>query len=226
MIDGIILIDKEKGITSYDVIRKLKRDFEKGTKVGHAGTLDPFATGLLIVMVGRQATKLMERFHTLKKRYVVEAELGFKTDTQDITGEVVKESVVKDTPTKEVIEELIAKEFVGKISQTPPHYSAKKIKGRKSYELAREGKEFKLLPKEIEIFECKILEYEYPKLELEVLCSTGTYIRTLVNDIGERLGTYATAVELRRLNIGKFSVEDVGSSIMGVDKVIEMINNG
>ncbi len=221
-----MLIDKEKGITSYDVIRRLKKDLVKGTKIGHAGTLDPFATGLLIVMIGREATKLMERFHTLKKRYVVEAQFGFKTDTQDIMGEVVEKSVDGDIPTKEDIEKVVEREFLGRILQTPPHYSAKKIKGRKAYELAREGKEFTLLPKEIEIYECKILEYEYPKLKLGILCSTGTYIRTLVNDIGEKLGNYATAVELRRVNIGGFSVEDAGRGIMGVDKVIEVIENG
>ena len=226
MINGILLIDKEKGITSYDVIRKLKKKIPRDTKIGHTGTLDPFASGLLIVMIGREATKLMNQFHTLKKRYIVEAELGFSTDTQDITGRITKHSTVKKFPVREDVKGVINENFLGKILQTPPSYSAKKIKGRKAYELAREGKKFELQPKEIEIYECKILEYEYPQLKLEVLCSTGTYIRTLVSDIGEKLGTYATATELRRTGIGSFSLEDSGGSMIEVDKVIDILNNG
>ena len=226
MINGILLIDKEKGITSYDVIRKLKKELPQGIKIGHTGTLDPFASGLLIVMIGREATKLMNQFHTLKKRYMVEAELGFSTDTQDITGRITKYSTMKEFPTREDVEGVINENFLGKILQTPPPYSAKKVKGRKAYELAREGKKFELRPKEIEIYECKILEYEYPKLKLEILCSTGTYIRTLINDIGEKLGIYATAIELRRTEIGSFSLENSGGSIIEIDKVIDILNNG
>ena len=226
IINGILIIDKPKGITSYDVIRNLKKDFPKGTKIGHAGILDPFATGLLIVMVGREATKLMDKFHTLKKRYVVEAQLGFCTDTQDITGKILRLSQVGNIPTLQSIQNVIDENFCGSILQTPPNYSAKKIGGRKAYELAREGQHIELKPKQIEIYECKVREYEYPKLILEILCSTGTYVRTVVNDIGEKLGVYATSVELRRTNIGEFSVDDAGSSIISVDKVIESINHG
>jgi tRNA pseudouridine55 synthase len=225
IINGILIIDKPKGITSYDVIRNLKKDFPKGTKIGHTGTLDPFATGLLIVMVGREVTKLMDKFHTLKKRYIVEAQLGFCTDTQDITGKILKSNQVENIPTLQGIQDVIEKNFCGSIFQTPPNYSAKKINGRKAYELARGGQYLELKPKQIEIYECKVREYEYPKLVLEILCSTGTYVRTVVNDIGEKLGVYATSVELRRTNIGKFSVEDAGSSIIGVNKVIESINH-
>ena len=198
MINGILLIDKKKGITSYDVIRNIKKDYPKGTKIGHTGTLDPFATGLLIIMIGRQATKLMDRFHNFKKRYIVEAQFGFETDTQDITGKVVSKTDDGIVPTKEDIEKTINKKFLGKIKQIPPKYSAKKIKGKKAYELAREGKEFELKPREIEIFEFKILDYNYPNIKYEILCSTGTYIRTLVHDLAKVSGTYATATELRR----------------------------
>jgi tRNA pseudouridine55 synthase len=225
MIDGILIIDKEKGITSYDVIRRLKKELPKGIKIGHAGTLDPFATGILIVMIGRSATKLMDQFHTLKKKYIIEAVLGYSTDTQDVTGKIVKTTQVDTLPNLKCIEDTIKSNFLGKISQTPPRYSAKKINGQKAYELAREGKEFDLKPKEVEIFECKILEYNYPTLKLEISCSTGTYIRTVANDIGEKLKTYATAKELRRLSIGNFSVNEAGSSIIEVDKVIERIEN-
>jgi tRNA pseudouridine55 synthase len=225
MINGILLVDKKKGITSYDVIREIKRKYPKGTKIGHTGTLDPFATGLLIIMVGRQATKLMDRFHKLKKRYVVDAKFGFATDTQDITGIVVSKSDDGIIPTKEDIQTTIEKKFLGSIKQIPPRYSAKKIKGKKAYELAREGKEFQLKPKEIEIYEFVILDYNYPNIKFEVLCSTGTYIRTLVHDLARALGTYATATELRRTQIGKFSVEDVDGSIIEIDKVKEILNN-
>jgi len=225
MINGILLVDKEKGITSYDVIREVKRKYPKGTKIGHTGTLDPFATGLLIIMIGRQATKLMNRFHKLKKRYVVDAQFGFETDTQDITGIVVSKGDDGIIPTKEDIRTTIEKNFLGPIKQIPPRYSAKKINGKKAYELAREGKKFTLNPKEIEIYEFKILDYSYPNIKLEVLCSTGTYIRTLVHDLARALGTYATATDLRRTQIGKFSVEDVDGSIIEIDKVKEILDN-
>jgi len=225
MINGILLLDKSKGITSYGVIRELKRKYPKGTRIGHTGTLDPFATGLLIIMIGRQATKLMERFHKLKKRYIVDAQFGFETDTQDITGVVVSKSDDGIIPTKDDIQASIRRDFLGSISQIPPRYSAKKIKGKKAYELAREGKEFKLSPKEIEIYEFKMLSYDYPNVKYEILCSTGTYIRTLVHDLAKTLGTYATATELRRTEIGSFSIDDVDGSIIKVDKVLEILDN-
>lgn len=225
MINGILLVDKKKGFTSYDVIREIKRNYPKGTKIGHTGTLDPFATGLLIVMIGRQATKLMDRFHKLKKRYIVDAQFGFETDTQDITGMVVSKTNDGIIPTKEDIQSTINKNFMGRIMQTPPRYSAKKIKGKKAYQLAREGKDFELKSKEVGIYEFKILDYNYPHIKYEILCSTGTYIRTIVHDLARVLGTYATATELRRINIGNFLVEDAGGSIIGLDKVLEILDN-
>lgn len=224
MINGILLVDKKKGITSYDVIRGIKKEYPKGTRIGHTGTLDPFATGLLIILIGRQATKLMNRFHEVKKRYLVEAKFGFETDTQDITGRIISKTNDGIVPTKEDIKSTIENNFSGSIKQIPPKYSAKKIKGKKAYELAREGKEFELKPREIEIFEFKILDYEYPDIKFEILCSTGTYIRTLVRDLARVLGTYATATELRRTDIGSFSVEEVDGSIIEVDKVKEILD--
>jgi tRNA pseudouridine55 synthase len=226
MINGILLTDKEKGITSYDVIRRIKSDYPKDIKIGHTGTLDPFATGLLILMIGRQATKLMNRFHKLKKKYIVEAIFGFETDTQDITGKVVYKCKDVVIPTKKDIKKTIGKNFIGLIPQIPPHYSAKKVKGKKAYQLAREGTDFELNPKKVEIYECKLLDYNYPNIKLEILCSTGTYIRTLVSDIGRTLGTYATATELRRTDIGSFSVVDADGSIIEVDKVLEILDDG
>lgn len=133
MIDGILLIDKQEGITSYDVIRKLKWVFEKGQKIGHAGTLDPFATGLLIVLLGR-ATKLMNTFHTFEKEYLVDAQLGFCTDTQDITGKVIERNE-NIRPSLEDIARVIKKNLLGNISQTPPMYSAKRLMVREHMRL-------------------------------------------------------------------------------------------
>jgi tRNA pseudouridine55 synthase len=224
MIEGILLVDKEKGITSYDVIREIKRKYPKGTKIGHTGTLDPFATGLLIIMIGRQATKLMNRFHKFKKRYIVNAQFGFETDTQDITGQIVVKTDDGIVPTKDDIRNQIKKNFLGKIEQIPPKYSAKKIKGKKAYELARQGKDFTLKPKKIEIFDFKIVKYEYPYIKFQIFCSTGTYVRTLVKDLARSLGTYATATDLRRTQIGPFRVEDVDGSIIKVDKVLKILD--
>ena len=232
MIDGILLIDKEEGITSYTAIRMLKRILPKGQKIGHAGTLDPFATGLLVILLGK-ATKLMDSIHMLDKEYVVKAEFGYSTDTQDCTGEKIKTSSTLQQISKEELEKEISKYFLGNISQLPPIYSAKKIDGQKAYDLAREGKKVELRPKDISIFSFDILDYKWPFVTFIVKCSTGTYIRTLINDLGEKVGTHATAVELRRTRIGDFKVEDAISTkdinerivegIMGVDKVKEIL---
>ncbi|KKP56749.1 MAG: tRNA pseudouridine synthase B [candidate division WS6 bacterium GW2011_GWF2_33_92] len=207
MIDGILLIDKEEGITSYDVIRKLKKILGKGFKMGHAGTLDPFATGLLIILFGK-ATKMMETFHTYEKTYTVCGVFGIAIDTQDITGEVISknETVV---PKLEEINEIIEEKFIGNISQTPPAFSAKRVKGIRSYDLARKGESVELKPKDIFISNFEILSYEYPKFTLRISCSTGTYVRTLVNDLGISLNAFATAEKLRRISIGDFNVSEV-----------------
>lgn len=207
MINGILLINKEEGITSYDVIRKLKKVLPKGQKIGHGGTLDPFATGLLIILLGK-GTKLMNQIHSLKKEYMVKAEFGYATDTQDVTGEKIEvcENLVEVS--KDKIESVIKGKFLGEIYQTPPMFSAKKIKGRKAYDLAREGKEVNIEPKKITIHFFGLVHYDWPYSTFFVSCSTGTYIRTLVNDLGNEIGTYATAVELQRTKIGDFNLEN------------------
>lgn len=206
MIDGILLIDKEEGITSYDVIRKLKKLLPRGQKIGHAGTLDPFATGLLIVLFGR-ATKLMERFHQLEKVYTVKGEFGYATDTQDSTGTKTFKTETSNPIPSSQIKDVIEKSFKGKISQLPPIYSAKKINGQKAYTLARKGEDVLLKEKKINIFEFEIIEYDWPLVTFYVRCSTGTYIRTLIDDLGKNLNSYATAIDLRREKIGDFSVK-------------------
>ena len=207
MIDGILIIDKELGITSYDVIRKLKRILGKEQKIGHAGTLDPFATGLLVILLGK-ATKMMNTFHTYGKTYLVEGELGYCTDTQDREGKVIKKDEIGITPSRDEIETVIEKNFMGDITQIPPMYSAKKVEGRNAYDLAREGKEVILKPVNISVSQFEVYEYEYPILKCKIKCSTGTYIRTLIHDLGIKLGTYAITKELRRVTIGSFDVKE------------------
>lgn len=235
MINGILLINKEQDITSYGVIRKLKKFLPRKYKIGHAGTLDPFATGLLIILVGK-GTKLMNTFHTLTKKYEVLGEFGYSTDTQDIKGIKTEEVNISKPIPKEEIEKAIQSKFLGNISQLPPIYSAKKVNGKKAYELAREGKEVELKPKDINIYEFEILEYNWPKVKFSVKCSTGTYIRTLINDLGKELGSLATAIELKRTEIGAFDVKDAFNSEeidesfniedrhIEIDKVKQIIN--
>ena len=232
MIDGILLIDKEVGITSYDAIRKLKRVLPKDQKIGHGGTLDPFASGLLLILLGR-GTKLMDRIHSLEKEYIVNGEFGFCTDTQDITGKVLEKNTF--VPTIDEIEKIIEEYFLGNISQRPPMYSAKKVNGKKAYELARKGESVELKPKEVFIKEFEILKYEYPNIECRVVCSSGTYIRTLIHDLGIKLNTFATAKELRRTRIGEFGIsnamtsqnisESIEREVIELSKVNEILEN-
>lgn len=232
MIDGILIIDKEEGITSYDVIRKLKMFFSKGQKIGHGGTLDPFATGVLLILLGK-CTKLMEKIHTLEKEYIVQGKFGYMTDTQDVTGKVVSES--NKTVSKEDIQRYIDDNLIGNISQLPPLYSAKKVQGQRAYDLAREGKEISLKPKDVYVKIFEILEYNWPTISFRIVCSSGTYVRTLVNDLGIGVGSYATAQTLRRTRIGKFTLDnsiksdsinnDVLKSIISTDNIENMLQN-
>jgi len=223
MIDGILLINKEEEITSYDVIRRLKRLLPKGLKIGHAGTLDPFATGLLVVLLGR-GTKLMEKFHTLDKEYLVEGEFGYSTDTQDVTGNVLKRCEHLSVISKDEIMKAIEENLLGKFTQTPPMYSAKKVNGKKAYDLAREGVVVELKGKEIEVKSFEIIEYNWPRVKFRILCSTGTYIRTLINDLGDILGCGATAVTLCRERIGDFSLHlSVDSALLESEDFVEKI---
>ena len=207
MIDGILLVDKEVGITSYDVIRRLKKIMQEKIKIGHAGTLDPFASGLLIILLGK-GTKMMETFHTYEKVYEVEALLGFSTDTQDIEGKEMEKYSGTKKPQKEDIVKIIEEKFLGDIFQKPPMYSAKRIKGERAYSLARKGEYVDLEPKKIRVSQFEVYEYEYPILRCKIRCSTGSYVRTLIHNLGEELGTYATSKNLRRISIGSFNVTE------------------
>ena len=203
MIDGILNIYKEKGFTSHDVVAKL-RGILHIKKIGHTGTLDPDAEGVLPVCVGR-ATRLCELLTEKDKEYETVLELGVETDTQDSSGQVTARNPVNLSP--EQIEELIER-FTGEIDQVPPMYSAIKINGKKLYELARAGKEVERPSRKIRIYEIKIMEMELPLVRMRVRCSKGTYIRTLCHDIGKAAGCGGRMAELTRLRSGMFSVED------------------
>lgn len=184
MIHGIINVYKEKGFTSHDVVAKL-RGIVGQKKIGHTGTLDPDATGVLPVCLGK-ATKLCDLLTDKNKTYEAVLLLGKTTDTQDITGEVLEEKST-EALTEEKVREAI-EGFIGDYEQIPPMYSALKVNGKKLYELAREGKVIERKARPVKILDIQILEIDLPKVRMEVSCSKGTYIRTLCHDIGEKLG--------------------------------------
>ena len=205
MKSGFLLVDKPEGMTSHDVVDYLRK-ITKIKKIGHAGTLDPIATGLLILGIGREATKKLSEFQKLDKEYIAKIKLGVKSDTFDKEGKIEKVQFEK-IPKREEVEKVL-KSFCGEILQTPPSYSAKKIKGKKAYELARKGMKTELLPVKVKIYQIEILNYSFPYLEIKVYCSSGTYIRSLANDIGEKLKVGGLIEELRRTKIGNFKVEN------------------
>ncbi|MCH7640796.1 tRNA pseudouridine(55) synthase TruB [Patescibacteria group bacterium] len=223
-----LLIDKPKGITSHDVIDEVRK-ITGEKKVGHAGTLDPNATGLLIVGVGRESTKRLGKIAIgTKKTYESEIYLGEERDTDDSEGKVIKiwripqqvrssqvaksarddKAGIKSLPalSKAKIEEIL-KTFVGEQEQIPPKYSSIKIKGKKAYELARKGEKVDLKPRKITIYSIKLVSYKFPSLKIETTVSSGTYVRALARDIGKRLGSGAYLKNLRRTKIGDYSID-------------------
>ncbi len=199
MLNGIIIVNKEKDFTSHDVVAKL-RGILKQKKIGHTGTLDPQAQGVLSVCLGN-ATKLCDVLTDKKKEYVATLLLGVTTDTEDMTGTVLTQSEV--TATEEEVREAVAS-FVGKSMQVPPMYSALKVNGKKLYELAREGKVVEREARPIEVYEMEILSMDLPRVELRVFCSKGTYIRTLCADIGAKLGCGGAMESLLRTRVEDF----------------------
>ena len=203
MLYGFLNIYKEKGMTSFDVIRELRKKFNI-KKIGHTGTLDPLAEGVLIVAVG-EATKLIEFMMNDEKDYSARIVLGKKSDTFDAEGKI--EDVSTQKPTFDEIQEVV-ESFIGEIEQIPPKYSALKIQGKKAYEMARNGEEFEMKSRKILIKNIAIISYTYPELEFDVSCGSGTYIRSLANDIGEKLQTGAYLKNLKRTKVGNFIVKD------------------
>lgn len=207
--DGLILIDKPKGWSSFDVVAKVRGGIKAATglkkpKVGHTGTLDPLATGLMLIVVGNYCKRAGE-FSKLDKTYEVTMKLGQNSDTGDDEGE--KTTISTRQPSSKEVKQAV-EQFVGSISQIPPIHSAIKVNGQRAYKLARAGKEFVLEPRIVEIFDIKDLKYDYPEITFLAHVSSGTYIRSLVHDIGERLGTGAYMSGLRRASVGKWRIEE------------------
>ncbi len=201
---GFLNINKPAGWTSRDVVNRVQR-LVRPAKTGHAGTLDPLATGVLVVGVGR-ATRLIEYVQQKPKRYQAKFLLGCTSESDD-TETNVRELVGATIPTRAEIETALP-HLVGRIEQRPPDYSAVHIAGRRAYRLAREGKSISLPPRIVEVHSLAILGYEYPELELDILCGSGTYVRSLGRDLAESLGTGAVLSDLIRTEIGEFELED------------------
>jgi len=202
---GIYNIYKPKGPSSYDIIRQIKRD-SVDKKIGHGGTLDPLASGVLIVAIGREFTKQLDEISRGEKEYEATMKLGRTSTTGDEEGEQ-EDFKINEKPGKEEIQKTLIK-FVGKIKQAPSKYSALKIKGQPAYKLARQGKKVEIKEREVNIKNIDLLEYKYPLLKIKVNCSSGTYIRSLAEDIGKTLGTGAYLSDLLRSRVANFKIEN------------------
>lgn len=234
--DGILVINKSKGLTSNDIVKKVKRILN--TKVGHTGTLDPNATGVLPLLLGN-ATKISKYLINHDKEYEAVIKLGAKTTTADVEGKIIEEKEVnKEKLKKENIEEVL-KSFIGKQQQIPPIYSAIKVNGKKLYEYARQGKEVEIKARNIEIYDLKLLKIDSKndELTINVKCSKGTYIRSLCEDIAVKLETLGYMKELNRIQVGEFNIKDSVtieefkanienkdySNIIGIEKIFKEI---
>ena len=216
-ISGVLVVDKPVGLTSHDVVQIIR----KGTNIrraGHTGTLDPRASGVLVILIG-PAVRLSEYVSASDKRYQAVVRLGTRTDTYDADGRVISTSPVNIT--EQQFEDAL-KQFIGTIEQVPPPYSAVKIKGRKAYEMAREGEEVDLSPRTIQVYNLELLEWAPPEAVIDVYCSSGTYVRSLAHDLGEALGCGAHLVGLRRTKSGRFTLRDA----VPLRKLREHFENG
>ena len=214
--EGIIVVNKPKGITSFDVIRKLKKIL-KTKKIGHTGTLDPLATGVMLICIGK-ATKLASDLEAKDKVYIADFDIGYATDTYDIEGKKIAENIIDVS--KENLEQSI-KKFIGNIKQVPPMYSAIKIDGNKLYHLARKGIEVERPERDVTIEYINLLDFKDNKAKIKTKVSKGCYIRSLIYDIGQDLGTYATMTALQRKQVGDYSLEDSYS----LEQIEEMVLN-
>ena len=205
--DGMILVDKPAGITSFGVVARIRRQLSqqigKKAKVGHTGTLDPFATGLMIIVTGKECRNA-GTYSKLDKVYEATITLGHTSTTGDPEGELLP--VSDEVPTQEAVQDALQR-FTGEITQRPPIYSAIKINGRRAYDLAREGKTVEMPERQVTVFSLDLLDYTYPEIKIRVHVSSGTYIRTLAQDIGDVLGTGAYCSALRRTMVAEYSVE-------------------
>jgi tRNA pseudouridine55 synthase len=231
---GYLLIDKPKNWTSFDVVKRIRSLIAinaqvpaRKIKVGHSGTLDPFATGLLIILVGKSYTTQAERLLKQDKSYEVIMELDSSSTTGDSEGKIVKEkSSLKLPPSRDDLLSALTS-FHGEIMQTPPIYSAIKINGIRAYKLARENKPVKLEPRKVTIGKVNLVKYDYPLAEFKVDVSSGTYIRSLVEDIGKVMDRCAYTLELRRTRIGLYSIEQaVSLDMLNEQNIYQHLING
>lgn len=216
--DGLIIVDKPAGLTSHDVVLKIRK-WLKIKKAGHTGTLDPMATGVLIITLG-QATRLFPYLSKMDKTYSGEIRLGQATDTYDAEGRPVG-PLCDEYPSEDTLR-LAMSEFEGEISQLPPPYSAKKINGQPAFKLAREGKTPELKPVKVNVYRFLLLDYQPPLVRFLVECSSGTYVRTLAHDLGQRVGCGAHLSQLRRLAVGTYTEQEAFS----LDKIQELLASG
>ena len=227
---GVIVVNKPADWTSFDVVNKIKRLLCL-SRVGHLGTLDPMATGVLLVTIGK-ATKLFDIMQEKKKTYIATFNFGEETDTLDSTGKIINSN--KKVVTRKDIESILNK-FIGKISQIPPKYSAKSVNGVRAYTLARKNEDFVLSPKVVKIYELRIIDFNDNILTLEIVCGSGTYIRALGRDIAYMLNTYATMTSLIRTKVSKFDLnqavdinsltkENINNYILPIDSVLDCDN--
>jgi len=200
-LDGLLVLDKPGGLTSRAALDRAARWFPRGTRIGHTGTLDPLATGVLVLCLG-SATRLAEYVQRMSKTYRSVFRLGARSDTDDADG-VITPLPEAQPPDPGAIQAGLA-EFVGAIAQIPPAHSAAKVAGQRAYDLARRGQEVSLQPRTVQIYRIDLVRYAYPELEVEVSCGKGTYIRSLARDLGERLGCGGLVQELRRTRVGPF----------------------
>jgi tRNA pseudouridine55 synthase len=208
--EEIILIDKPAGMTSFGVVARIRRVLSekegKRVKVGHTGTLDPFATGLMALLAGK-ATKRAMDFSKLDKEYEATIRLGATSTTGDPEGEITETSLAENAPTESEIGAVLG-EFVGEIEQVPPIFSAIKIGGERAYRLARKGKEVEMPKRKVTVYSIEFLSYEFPYLRIRTKVSSGTYIRSLARDVGEKLGIGGYLTSLRRTRVGDFDVAE------------------
>lgn len=204
-ISGVLVVDKPVGMTSHDVVNAIR--FGTGIRrAGHTGTLDPRASGVLVILVG-PAVRLSEYVSASDKRYQAIIRMGASTDTFDADGRFTRQVIPAINVTEEQFEATL-KTFIGEIEQTPPPYSAVKVRGRRAYDMARRGEQVELAPRKINVHHLEVLEWAIPEAVVDVHCSSGTYVRSLANDLGEALGTGAYLVGLRRTKSGRFSLRD------------------
>jgi tRNA pseudouridine55 synthase len=204
LVSGVLVVDKPVGLTSHDVVQIIRR----GTgirRAGHTGTLDPRASGVMVVLIG-PAVRLSEYVSASDKRYQATLRLGASTNTYDAEGQVTSYANISSI-SEEYFEDLL-KNFVGEIEQVPPPYSAVKVKGRKAYEMARKGEKVELKPRKINVYSLELLEWAPPEAVLDVYCSSGTYVRSLAHDLGNELGTGSHLIGLRRTKSGQFTLRD------------------